>query len=394
MDFNLTKQQHEMQQRAREFAQKVVAPGAMERDLKAEFPHEIMKRMGKEGLLGINIPQKYGGLGMDFVSYCLAVEEIARVDASVALTMTSHCSLVPTQLMLAGTEEQRKKWIPRMARGESLNVWALTEPQAGCDASYLLTTARRNGSGWVLNGKKLYATQGSVAGTALIMASTKPAAKKDGISAFIVELPNKGWSAKPVEPKLGMRSSDTTVVEIKDLHVPEDALVGRENEAFGDVMKILLTGRIGIAATAVGIARGSFEQSLAYSKTREQFGKKIGEFQMVGAMLADMFTEIEAARWLTLRAAWLYDQGKCTMKDSSAAKLFASEVAFKVSNWAVQIHGGHGYTCEHPVERYLRDAKLLEIGEGTSQIQRIVISHQLRKETYWSVPAGQQIANS
>jgi alkylation response protein AidB-like acyl-CoA dehydrogenase len=392
MDFSLTKQQQEMQQRARELAQKLIAPGAMERDLKAEFPHEIMKRLIQEGFMGIPIPQKYGGLGLDTVTYALVLEEFGRVDCSVGLTVASGTSLTPMQVLIAGTEEQKLKFLPRMAR--SMTAWALTEPQAGCDASNLLTRAVRSGEGWVLNGKKLYITQGSVASFVLIMASTRPELKKDGISAFLVELPAKGWSAKPVEPKLGLRSSDTTVVEVKDLYVPAENLIGRENESFKDVMKVLVAGRIGIAALAVGVARGAFEQALEYSKQRVQFGRKIGEFQMVQQMLADMYTEIEAARWLTLRAAWLFDQGTCTHKDASAAKLFASEVGFRVCNQAVQIHGGHGYTVEHPVERYLRDAKLWEIGEGTSQVQRLIISHALQKETFWTVPAGQQFPKS
>jgi len=377
VDFDLTSEHEMIRQSVREFAEREIRPVAAHVDRTGEFPKDTIAKMASLGLLGMTIPQKYEGAGLDTVAYALAVEEIARVCGSHALIMAAHNSLCTGNIYLAGTDEQRSRYLPDLASGRKLGAWALTEPKSGSDAAAMETTAKRTGDGWVLNGTKNLCTNAPVAGTFVIMSVTDRAKGTHGISAFIVERGNPGLSIGKIEEKFGVRGSPTSQVLLTDCHVPADALLGKENEGFMNALKTLDGGRISIGAMAVGIAQGALEESVKYAKDRIQFGKPIAEHQAVQFMLADMAMRIDAARMLVLRAAWLKDRGMPFKKEAAMAKLYASEMSSFVTNKAVQIHGGYGYISDYPVERMLRDAKLTELGEGTSEIQRLVIAREV-----------------
>jgi len=377
VDFDLTSEHEMIRQSVREFAEREIRPVAAHVDRTGEFPKDTIAKMASLGLLGMTIPQKYEGAGLDTVAYALAVEEIARVCGSHALIMAAHNSLCTGNIYLAGTDEHRSRYLPDLASGRKLGAWALTEPKSGSDAAAMETTAKRTGDGWVLNGTKNLCTNAPVAGTFVIMSVTDRAKGTHGISAFIVERGNPGLSIGKIEEKFGVRGSPTSQVLLTDCHVPADALLGKENEGFMNALKTLDGGRISIGAMAVGIAQGALEESVKYAKDRIQFGKPIAEHQAVQFMLADMAMRIDAARMLVLRAAWLKDRGMPFKKEAAMAKLYASEMSSFVTNKAVQIHGGYGYISDYPVERMLRDAKLTELGEGTSEIQRLVIAREV-----------------
>jgi alkylation response protein AidB-like acyl-CoA dehydrogenase len=377
MDFQLTDAQRAVRAMVRDFAEREIRPLARHYDERGEFPWEIVKKMAPLGLLGMIFPEEYGGAGMDYVSYILAVEEIARQDGGVVLTVASHTSLCSNHIYLFGSEAQKQKYLVPLARGEKLGAWGLTEPGSGSDAAGLQTTAVRKGDRFILNGTKNFITQGTVAGLYVVMANTDRTRGKQGISAFILEKETPGFRPGKREEKLGLHSSDTAQLILEDAEVPAENLVGELHHGFLDTLKILDGGRIGIAAMAVGLARGALEESIAYAKVRQQFGRPIGQFQAIQWKLADMATEIEAARLLTLRAATRKERGLSTTKESAMAKLFASEVGMRACNSAIQIHGGYGYLRDYPVERYFRDVKLTEIGEGTSEVQRLIISREI-----------------
>ena len=380
MDFDLTEEQRLLKQTIRDFAENRIAPGARERDEAARFPSELIPEMGKLGLLGILVPAEYGGAGLDAASAAIIIEEVARVDAAVALIVASHNSLCAAHILAFGSEAQKQKYLPPLARGEKLGAWALTEPGSGSDAAALKTRATLEGDHWVLNGEKQFTTQGSTAGTYVIMAATEPSRAKEGISAFIVERETAGLTIGKIENKLGVRASDTAGLRLEAARVPKENLLGEINGGFHDVLKVLQGGRVGIAAMAVGIAQGALDQSTKYAGMRKQFGKPIAEFEAIQWMLADMATEIDAARLLVYRAARLKDRGMPFLSAAAEAKLYAAEMAMRAATKAIQIHGGYGYTKDYPVERFFRDAKICEIGEGTSEIQRMVIARELIRE--------------
>jgi butyryl-CoA dehydrogenase len=377
MNFELSEQQKLLRQTIRDFACAEIAPGAKQRDESAHFPHELIPKIADLGLFGVMVPEEYGGAGLDALSFAIIIEEIARVDAAVALMLASHNSLCAGHILSFGDEQQKRDHLPSLARGEKLGAWALTEPEAGSGAQDLKTRARRIGAEWILNGDKLYITQGSVAGIYVIMASTEPERGGEGISAFIVERERPGLQVVRVENKLGVRASDTAQLRLEEIRVPEQNLLGDLNHGYRDALTILDGGRIGIGALALGIARAALEASLSYAKERRQFDKPIAEFEAIQWKLADMATEIDAARLLVFRAAELKQKVLSYKRAASEAKLFASEVAARATSQALQIHGGSGYMKDCPVERYFRDAKLCEIGEGTSEIQRIIIAKEL-----------------
>jgi hypothetical protein len=377
MDFHFTDEQRMTQQLAREFATKEIAPYAAQWDESCEFPWETVHKLGALNLLGTIFPQAHGGAGLDYVSYVLVIEELARVDGSIGLIVASHTSLCANHIYTAGTEAQQARFLTPLARGEKLGAWALTEPNAGSDASSTQTSAVLDGDAWLLNGSKIFITQGSVADIYVIMAATDTSQKQHGISAFIVERGTPGLSATPMKHKFGVRASDTAQLTLDHVRIPRNNVLGQINQGFIDTLKILDGGRISIAAMALGIGRGALEEALRYAQQREQFGHPIADFQAIQWKLADMATELDAARLLILRAAWLKDQGMRVSKESAMAKLYASEAATRACNAALQIHGGYGYMKDYPVERYLRDAKICEIGEGTSEIQRLIIARQL-----------------
>jgi len=378
MDFTFSEDHELLRKTVRDFARAEVLPHARKWDEEERFPKEIVPRLAELGLLGIRIPEAYGGSGMDTTSYAICVEELARVDGSLALTVASHNGLGTGHVLAFGTEAQKQKYLTKAARGEWLAAWALTEPGSGSDSAGLRTTARRDGSRWILNGTKMFITQGSVGGFCVVLARTNvDVPKQKGITAFVVEHGTKGFSASKHLEKLGCRSSDTVELTLEDVVVADEQRVGEVDHGFTDTMKILDRGRISIAAMALGLGYGALEMSIAYAKDRKQFDKPIADFQAVQWMLADMRTELDAAHLLTYRAAWLCDRGLPYTKEASMAKLFASEAASRACNKALQIHGGYGYTREFHVERHLRDAKICEIGEGTSEVQRLVIAKQL-----------------
>jgi alkylation response protein AidB-like acyl-CoA dehydrogenase len=379
MDFELTEEQRVLKKTLRDFAQAEIAPGAAERDEKKQFPHELIPKMAQLGLFGIMIPEEYGGAGLDALSIAITIEEIARVDGAMALIVASHNSLCAQHIFSSGSEKQKRRHLVPLARGEKLGAWALTEPGSGSDAGSLESRAKLDGDQWVINGEKLFITQGSTAGTYVIMVSTDPSRGKKGISAFIVEAGTPGLGIGRVENKLGVRASDTAALHFENLRVPRENLLGEINDAFKDVLKVLDGGRIGLGAMAVGLARGALEESVRYAKQRCQFGRSIADFEAIQWKLADMATEVDAARLLVHRAALLRDTGRPFKQAVSEAKLFASEVAMRATTQAIQIHGGSGFMKDYPVERYFRDAKICEIGEGTSEIQRIVIAKELLK---------------
>jgi alkylation response protein AidB-like acyl-CoA dehydrogenase len=377
MEFQLTEEQRLTQQLVREFAAKEIIPHAATWDETCAFPWEVVRKLGELNLLGSIFPPTYGGAGFDYVTYALIIEELSRADGSIGLIVASHTSLCANHIYSAGTEAQRRRYLVPLAKGEKLGAWALTEPNAGSDASATQTTAVLDGDEWVLNGSKIFITQGSVADIYVVMAATDRAKKQHGISAFIVERGTPGLSAIPMKHKFGVRASDTAQLFLDNVRIPKDNLLGQLHEGFIDTLKVLDGGRISIAAMALGIGRAALEEALKYARQRQQFGQPIANFQAIQWKLADMATELDAARLLVLRAAWMKDQGLRVTKESAMAKLYASEAATRACNQALQIHGGYGYMKDYPVERYLRDAKLCEIGEGTSEIQRLIIARQL-----------------
>jgi alkylation response protein AidB-like acyl-CoA dehydrogenase len=381
MNFELNEEQKLIRNTVRDFAKNHIKPHAEEWDENEEFPRELFSKLGDLGIMGVTIPEEYGGAGLDYVSYAIAIEELARYDGSAALTVASHNSLGTGHIYLAGNEAQKEKYLPKLARGEELAAWGLTEPGSGSDASGMNTKAERHGDTWVINGAKTFITQGSAGEVAVILAATSPEKKQKGITAFILEKDMPGYSVSRKIKKLGMRASDTVELRFDDVEVPDENRLGEVDRGFLDTLKILDRGRISIAAMCVGLARGALEESIDYAQEREQFGNPISDFQAIQFKLADMATEIDAARLMTMRAATrannYAETGQRFTKESAMAKLFASEVAMRATEEGIQIHGGYGYTREYPVERYFRDAKLGTIGEGTSEIQRLVIARQL-----------------
>ena len=377
MDFELTDDQQRVRAVAREFADAELGDRIAPYDERHEFPHAIVARLGPLGFLGVLVPEEYGGAGLDYVSYALIVEELNRGDASVGITMWAHNSLCTNHIALFGSPEQKARWLPRLATGETLGAWGLTEPGSGSDAAALLTRAEPRDGAWVLNGSKAFITNASVGGVAVVMARTDPEKKSHGISAFVLEKGMPGFSAGRPYRKLGLHASDTAELIFEDARVPAGHLLGERGAGFGQAMRVLEGGRIAMAAMAVGIARAALDQAVKYMKQRSAFGRTLAEFNGLQGVIADLATEIEVARLLTLRAAWLKDAGRAAMNAASMAKLFASETAMKAATKAVQIHGGAGYITEFPIERIFRDAKLTEIGEGTSEIQRIVIAREI-----------------
>lgn len=380
MEFGLTEEQQHIKRTIREFAEAEIRPHVMQWDESQHFPRELIPKLAELGLLGIIFPEEYGGAGLGLIEYSLVVEELARVDPSVALTVAAHVGLSAKHIFLAGTDEQKRTYLAPLARGEKLGAWALTEPSSGSDAANMKTTAVKQDGMWVLNGSKNFITHASYADTYVIMAVTDRAQGQRGISAFIVERGTPGLMPGRKENKLGMRASDTATVILEGCRVPDENLLGQVNNGFIDTLRVLDGGRIAIGALAVGLAQGAFEAASRYARERVAFGRVIAEFQAIQFKLADMATQIEAARLLTMQAAYLAQQGKPFKKAASMAKLFASEMAVRVAEEAIQIHGGYGYIKDYPVEKYWRDAKLLTIGEGTSEVQRMVIARELLRQ--------------
>ncbi|MGE0131221.1 MAG: acyl-CoA dehydrogenase [Blastocatellales bacterium] len=386
MQFDLTEEQQQVKKSIREFAEAEIRPRVMEWDESQHLPRELFAKMGELGLTGVIFPEEYGGAGMGYVEYATVIEEIARVDGSIGLSVAAHNSLCTNHIFQYGSEAQRKKYVTPLAKGEKLGAWALTEPSSGSDASGMKTTAvRRDGGqggqggqcGWTLNGSKNFITHGISADTCVVLAITNREMRSRGISAFVVERGTKGFIAGRKENKLGMRASETASIIFEDCWIPEENLLGEVGRGFVNAMQVLDGGRISIAALALGIAQGAYESALKYSQERRQFDQPIFDFQGIQFKLADMATQIDAARLLTLRAAWLKDNKRQTTKESAMAKLYASEIAVKVAEEAIQIHGGYGYTKDYPPEKFWRDSKLCTIGEGTSEVQRLVIARQL-----------------
>jgi alkylation response protein AidB-like acyl-CoA dehydrogenase len=377
VDFELTPEQKQVRDVAHEFAEAELGDRIAPYDERHEFPRAIVDKLGPLGFMGVLVPEEYGGSGLDYVSYALIVEELNRGDASVGITMWAHNSLGTNHINLFGSPEQKRQYLPPLASGRVLAAWGLTEPGSGSDAAALGTRAERQGDTWVLNGSKAFITNASVAGTAVVMARTDPTRGAKGISAFVLEKGMPGFSAGRPYRKLGLHASDTAELIFEDARVPAANVLGEPGQGFLQAMQVLEGGRIAMAAMAVGIAQAAVDQAVKYMKQRTAFGKTLAEFNGLQGMIADLATEVEIARLLTLRAAWLKDQGRPAMHAAAMAKLFASEVAMKAATKAVQIHGGAGYITEFPVERIFRDAKLTEIGEGTSEIQRMVIARGL-----------------
>ncbi len=378
--FGITEEQESLRTMVRAFAAKEIAPHVAEWDEHSVFPEAVVKQMGALGLMGVIFPEELGGSGMGYVEYVLAIEELSRVDGSVGIIVASHNSLCTNHIMLAGNEVQRKQWITKLASGEWLGAWGLTEPSSGSDAGGMQTTAIQRGDQWILNGNKVFITNGTHANCALVLAVTDRAkGTRGGISAFLVEKGTPGFRPGKKENKLGLRASDTSELIFEDCAVPAGNLVGVEGEGFKDAMRVLDGGRISIAALSLGIARGALDAALRYAVERRQFGKSISDFQAIQFKLATMATELDAAWLLTMRAARMKDAGQSVTLESSMAKLFASEVACKICDEGVQIHGGYGFIKDYPAEKFYRDVKLCTIGEGTSEIQRIVIARELLK---------------
>jgi hypothetical protein len=379
MDFRLNEEQLQLKKMVRDFAEREIRPHVMEWDEQACFPLQTIKELAGLGLMGIIFPPEYGGGGMGYIEYATAVDELSRVDGSVGIIVAAHTSLCSNHIYLAGTEAQKRKYLTKLAAGEFIGAWGLTEPGAGSDASGVRTTAVRKGDSWVLNGSKIFCTNGHYADVVVVIAATDKTARSRGLSAFVVEKGAKGFLPGKKENKLGLRASDTAELVFEDCVIPAENLLGKEGDGFRDAMRILDGGRISIAALGLGMAQGAFDCALAYSKERVQFGKAISEFQAIQWKLADMATDIDAARLLTLRAAFLKDEGKTVTRESAMAKLFSSEIAVRAANEAVQIHGGYGFVKDYPAEKFYRDVKLCTIGEGTSEIQRMVIARNLLK---------------
>jgi alkylation response protein AidB-like acyl-CoA dehydrogenase len=380
LDFQLNEEQLHLKKSVREFAEREILPNVMKWDECGEFPLATIKELGKLGLLGTIFPVELGGAGMGYVEYVTAIEELSRVDGSVGIIVAAHTSLCSNHIFVAGNDTQKKKYIPKLATGEFIGAWGLTEPSSGSDAGSARMTASKTKGGWILNGTKTFCTNGHYADVLVVIAVTDRAAHTHGLSAFIVEHDTKGFRPGKKENKLGLRASDTAELIFEDCFVPTENLLGHEGNGFIDAMRILDGGRISIAALSLGMAEGAYEAALKYSKERKQFGKPISDFQAIQWKLADMATEIEAAKLLTLRAAAMKDAGMKTTLESSMAKLYASEVAVRCANEGVQIHGGYGFIKDYPAEKFYRDVKLCTIGEGTSEIQRLVIARQLLKD--------------
>jgi len=377
MDFRPTEHQQVLRRAIREFAEAEIRPFVREWDAIQAFPRALVGKMAALGLMGVQFPEEYGGAAMSAIDYCICVEELARVDPSVSLSVAAHNGLCAAHMAMFGTEAQKRRYLVPLATGAWIGAWGLTEPTAGSDAAAIRVSAARDGEGWVINGTKTFITHGSVGDVMVVMAVTDKARAHRGISAFIVERGNPGMTPGRKEDKLGMRASDTSEVIFRDCRVPADALLGAEHEGFINTLQVLDAGRIGIAALAVGLAQGAYETACRYALERTQFGRTIASFQATQWKLADLATRIEAARLLTYRAAYLKDLGVRTSRESAEAKLFASEVAVRASEECVQIHGGYGFVKDYPAEKFFRDVKLTTIGEGTSEIQRLVIARQL-----------------
>ena len=384
MEFSLTDEQQQLRRTVRAFAEAEILPHVMEWDEVSKFPSEIIPKLAEMGFLGVIFPEKYGGAGMGYIEYAIIIEELSRVDGSIGIIVAAHNSLCTNHIYKFGTEEQKKKYVTPLAQGKKLGCWSLTEPEAGSDAGGTRTTAVRKDGGWLINGSKTFTTNGHYADVCVGMAVTDHAKKSHGISAFIIEKGTPGFRPGKKENKLGLRASDTSEVVFTDCRIPAENLLGKEGEGFVNSLQILDGGRISIASLGLGMAQGAYECSVKYAKQRKQFGKPIGEFQAIQFKLADMAMEIEAARLLTYKAAWLADRAIAAgdydariTSESSMAKLYAGEVAVRVANEAVQIHGGYGFIKDYPAEKYYRDVKLCTIGEGTSEIQRLVIARQI-----------------
>lgn len=377
MDFALSSQHTDIRRTVRDFAQGRIGPVADEIERRGEFPMEIIREAAALGLLGVPYPEEIGGTGLDSLAYAITVEELSRVSGSVGIIVSAHTSLGCNPVWLAGTDEQKERWLRPMASGKVIGAYGLTEPGAGSDSRGTQTRARRDGDEWVINGSKRFITNAGVAGTYIVTAVTDRDAESRKITAFIVPADAPGFSVGRMEEKMGLHASNTGELLFDECRIPAENMLGAEGEGDKLFLKTLDGGRIGIAAMALGLAQAAYEAASAYAKERRQFGRAIGEFQGVAFMIADMATRIDAARLMTYRAAWLKDCGQPYSTEAAMAKLFASEVARDVTNDAVQVHGGYGYITEYRVERYLRDAKLTEIGEGTSQIQRMVIARNL-----------------
>ena len=384
MEFSLTDEQQQLRRTVREFAEAEILPHVMEWDEVSHFPSEIIPKLAEMGFLGVIFPEKYGGAGMGYVEYAIIIEELSRVDGSIGIIVAAHNSLCTNHIYKFGTEEQKKKYVVPLAQGEKLGCWSLTEPEAGSDAGGTRTVAVKKDGGWLINGSKTFTTNGHYADICVGMAVSDPAKKSHGISAFVIEKGTAGFRPGKKENKLGLRASDTSEVVFTDCQVPACNLLGKEGEGFVNSLQILDGGRISIASLGLGMAQGAYEASLRYAKQRKQFGKPIADFQAIQFKLAGMATEIEAARLLTYQAAWLADRAIAAgdenarfTRESSMAKLYAGEVAVRVANEAVQIHGGYGFIKDYPAEKFYRDVKLCTIGEGTSEIQRLVIARQI-----------------
>jgi alkylation response protein AidB-like acyl-CoA dehydrogenase len=378
VEFSFTDEQQQLRRSVREFAEGEIAPHVMEWDEASHFPMEIMPKLAEMGLLGIIFPEQYGGAGLGYIEYVIAIEELSRVDGSVGIIVAAHNSLCSNHIFKFGTEAQKQKYLVPLAQGKKIGAWSLTEPDAGSDAGGTRTTATKSGNCWVLNGSKTFTTNGHYADVCVGMAVTDKSRGSHGISAFILERGMPGFRPGKKENKLGLRASDTSEIIFSDCKVPAENLLGEEGEGFTASLKVLDGGRISIAALGLGMAQGALDAAIRYAKQRKQFGQPISEFQAIQFKLADMATQVEAARLLVYQAAWLADRGDVRFtRESSMAKLFASEVAVRVANECVQIHGGYGFIKDYPAEKYYRDVKLCTIGEGTSEIQRLVIARQL-----------------
>jgi alkylation response protein AidB-like acyl-CoA dehydrogenase len=380
VDFRPTEEQQLLRRTVREFAEAEIGPHVMEWDESQHFPMDLLPKLAGLGLMGIQFAEEFGGAGMSSVEYCICIEELARVCPAIALSVAAHNGLCASHIGMFGDERQKAQYLPRLVRGEVLGAWGLTEAGAGSDAAGMRTTAVRQGECWAINGAKTFITHGLIGGVMVVIAVTDRARGHRGISAFVVEHGTPGMSAGKKENKLGMRASDTSEVVFEDCRVSRAHLLGEEGQGFINTLQVLDSGRIGIAALSVGLAQGAYEAAMRYAKERRQFGQPIAAFQAIQWKFADNATRIEAARLLTYRAAYLKDHGVRTTRESSMAKLFASEMAVKVADDCVQIHGGYGFVKDYPAEKYFRDVKLLTIGEGTSEIQRLVIARQLLSE--------------
>jgi alkylation response protein AidB-like acyl-CoA dehydrogenase len=377
MDSRLSEEQQLLRKTVREFAETVLRPHVREWDEQQHFPVEIVPELGRLGLMGIQFPEGYGGAGMSPIDYCICLEEVARVEPGIALSLAAHNGLAGAHIFMFGSEEQKRRYIPPLAAGEKIGAWGLTEATSGSDAAAMRTTARREGQCWEINGSKAFCTHGSIGDVVVAMAVTDRTAGNRGISAFIIERGTPGMTAGKKEDKLGMRSSETSEVIFEGCRVPAEQLLGREGEGFVNALQVLDAGRIGIAALSVGLAQGAYDAARAYALERRAFGRPIAAFDAIRWKLVEMASSIEAARLLTYRAAAFRQQGRRTTLESATAKLYASEAAVRVSEDCVQIHGGYGFVKDYPAEKYFRDVKLLTIGEGTSEIQRLVIARQL-----------------